>query len=85
MKVPVISAMLIVSTPAFAFYQGNEQQRAACTPDAMRVCFGSVFGGAEAVFNCLRDPANESALSAECHGVMYPASTGRKRGSHKTR
>ena len=64
------AAFFIVSqTSAFAQQKGTQQQRDACTPDAMRLC-GAYLLDAGRVEACLR--ASGPNLSRLCHDVFYP-------------
>lgn len=58
---------LILETSANA--QGTDQQRQACTPDAMRLC-GAYIPDAERITACLR--ASGPRLSRPCYDVFFP-------------
>jgi len=53
--------------PALA--QGTEQEREACTPDAMRLC-GQYIPDADRITDCLRNSGPR--LSPACYAVFYP-------------
>lgn len=61
-------AVLLCATTAYAQEnRGTPEQRAACAPDALRFCFGSIPDPAR-VENCLRQ--NMSELSDACRSVF---------------
>lgn len=60
-------AVLACVQPAFA--QGTEQEREACTPDAMRLC-GQFIPDADRIETCLRNSGPR--LSPACYAVFYP-------------
>ncbi len=64
----VAALAVLCSTAAFAQdYQGSADQRAACTPDAFRLC-ASYIPNATKVEMCLR--TRMSDLSAPCRSVF---------------
>ena len=60
-------AAIACAEPAFA--QGTEQEREACTPDAMRLC-GQFIPDAGRITDCLRSAGPR--LSPACYAVFYP-------------
>ncbi|EKS37603.1 hypothetical protein [Afipia clevelandensis] len=60
-------AVAVCADPAFA--QGTEQEREACTPDAMRLC-GQYIPDADRITDCLRNSGPR--LSPACYAVFYP-------------
>ena len=67
-KVALIAIAVAVCTePVFA--QGTEQEREACTPDAMRLC-GQYIPDADRITDCLRKAGPR--LSPACYAVFYP-------------
>lgn len=65
--------MLAAHGPNFAFAQGTEQQREACTPDAFRLC-GQFIPDAGKVESCLRNAGPK--LSPPCRVVFNPPPPG---------
>lgn len=61
--------VLAAHGPNFAFAQGTEQQREACTPDALRLC-GQFIPDAGKVESCLRNAGPK--LSPPCRVVFNP-------------
>lgn len=61
--------VLAAHGPNFAFAQGTEQQREACTPDALRLC-GQFIPDAGKVEACLRNAGPK--LSPPCRVVFNP-------------
>jgi hypothetical protein len=73
-KITLVGVALVALTPGstIAFAQANRgtaEQRAACTPDALRLCGGSIFDASK-VERCLRIKKGE--LSAPCRSVFEP-------------
>ena len=63
-----VLAVLFCTTAAFAKdYRGSAEQRAACTPDAFRLC-ASYIPDATKIEMCLR--SRTSDLSAACRSVF---------------
>jgi hypothetical protein len=61
-------AVLLCATPAFAQEnRGTSEQRAACAPDAFRLCVGYI-PDPTSVEQCLRQ--NEFSLSDACRSVF---------------
>jgi hypothetical protein len=60
---------LVLQASAFAQGKGTQQQRDACTPDAMRLC-GAYLLDAGRVEACLR--ASGPNLSRPCYDVFFP-------------
>jgi hypothetical protein len=61
-------AVLLCATPAFAQEnRGSSEQRAACAPDAFRLCVGYI-PDPTSVEQCLRQ--NEFSLSDACRSVF---------------
>jgi hypothetical protein len=58
-------ALATFSTSSYAL--GTAEQRAACTPDAFRLC-GSEIPNVERVIACLKQ--NKPSLSKPCQAVM---------------
>ena len=58
-------ALATISTSSFAL--GTAEQRAACTPDAFRLCKSEI-PNVERVIACLRQ--NRPSLSKPCQAVM---------------
>jgi hypothetical protein len=65
--VQVLAVLLCATTASAQENRGTPEQRAACTPDAFRLCVGYIpdAGGVE---QCLR--RNESELSDACRSVF---------------
>lgn len=63
----IVFAVVACVQPAFA--QGTEQEREACTPDAMRLC-GQFIPDADRIETCLRNSG--SRLSPPCYAVFNP-------------
>jgi hypothetical protein len=64
----VVLAVMLCATTAFAQEnRGTPEQRAACAPDAFRLCAGYI-PDATAVEQCLRQ--NRSGLGAACRSVF---------------
>lgn len=61
--------LLAAHGPNLAFAQGTEQQREACTPDALRLC-GQFIPDAGKVESCLRSAGPR--LSPPCRVVFNP-------------
>jgi hypothetical protein len=73
--------LLLSLVPAAAFAQedrGTAEQRAACTPDAFRLC-SSYIPDATSVEACLRQ--RNSDLSSACRAVFDHASTSASMGT----
>lgn len=73
-KIIVVGIAIMALTPGstIAFAQenrGTAEQRAACTPDALRLCGGSIFDASK-VERCLR--TKKAELSAPCRSVFEP-------------
>lgn len=66
-----VVAVAAICVPAFAFAQGTEEEREACTPDVFRLC-GKFIPDAGRIESCLRDAGPR--LSPACHMVFYPPS-----------
>jgi hypothetical protein len=68
----IIAALMLCATVtiARAFDAPTGEEIAACTPDAMKLCWREIWGrGAHSrVFNCLRD--HRADLSADCKAVF---------------
>ena len=60
---------VVLQASAFAQGKGTQQQRDACTPDAMRLC-GAYLLDAGRVEACLR--ASGPNLSRPCYDVFFP-------------
>jgi hypothetical protein len=65
-------ALVTLSTSSLAL--GTAEQRAACTPDAFRLC-SSEIPNVERVIACLKH--NKSNLSRPCQGVISNAARDR--------
>ncbi len=65
----IAAGMLAAHGPNFAFAQGTDQQREACTPDAFRLC-GQFIPDAGKVETCLRNQGPR--LSPPCRVVFNP-------------
>lgn len=63
----IVFAAIACAQPAFA--QGTEQEREACTPDAMRLC-GQFIPDADRIEACLRNAGPR--LSPACYAVFNP-------------
>ncbi|TYL97736.1 hypothetical protein FXB40_07440 [Bradyrhizobium rifense] len=59
--------LLATSWPAPSFSQGTPEQRAACTPDAFRLC-SAFIPNADDIAICLRERSSE--LSDACRQVI---------------
>ena len=68
-KVAGLIAFAIVACVQPAFAQGTEQEREACTPDAMRLC-GQFIPDADRIETCLRSAGPR--LSPACYAVFNP-------------
>ena len=66
----VLGTTMLLSTASFAFdsNSGSASDRAACTPDAFRLC-SSAIPNADAVAACLKKAGKQ--LSPACHKVMF--------------
>jgi hypothetical protein len=68
----LLAALILCATvsPTPAFDAPSDGEIAACTPDAMKLCWRQIWGtGAHArVFNCLRE--HRAELSVECKAVF---------------
>jgi hypothetical protein len=60
-------ALALAIFPTSSFALGTAEQRAACTPDAFRLC-GSEIPNVERVIACLKQ--NKPSLSKPCQAVM---------------
>ncbi len=69
MAAALIAVGLLAHGPDFAFAQGTDQQREACTPDAFRLC-GQFIPDAGKVESCLRNAGPK--LSPPCRVVFNP-------------
>lgn len=49
--------------------QGTAEQRAACTPDVMRLCMGSIYS-VKAIIACMSK--NKDSLSDRCRSLLLP-------------
>jgi len=67
----IVVGALAAHGPNFAFAQGTDQQREACTPDAFRLC-GQFIPDAGRVETCLRNAGPK--LSPPCRVVFNPPS-----------
>ncbi len=65
----IAALVLAVHGSTFAFGQGTDQQREACTPDAFRLC-GQFIPDAGRVEACLRSAGPR--LSPQCRVVFNP-------------
>lgn len=68
-KVAGLVAFAVVACVQPAFAQGTDQEREACTPDAMRLCGQFIPDGAR-VETCLRNAGPR--LSPACYAVFNP-------------
>lgn len=68
-KVAGLIAFAVLACVQPAFAQGTEQEREACTPDAMRLC-GQFIPDADRIETCLRNSGPR--LSPACYAVFYP-------------
>jgi hypothetical protein len=64
-----IAAILAVSTcsTAFAEDRGTAEQREACTPDVLRLCYSSIFS-VKAIISCMQEKKDQ--LSPPCRKVF---------------
>lgn len=62
-------AVAVVLCAQQALAQGTDQEREACTPDAMRLC-GQFIPDAGRIETCLRSAGPR--LSPACYAVFYP-------------
>ena len=65
--IAVVAALLYATTPAAQENRGTPEQRAACAPDAFRLCAGYIPDPTR-VEHCLRQ--NKSDLSDACRLVF---------------
>src|SRR6185312_4250621 len=65
--IAVVAALLCATTAAAQENRGTAEQRAACAPDAFRLCAGYI-PDAAGVEQCLRQ--NQSELSDSCRSVF---------------
>jgi hypothetical protein len=65
--IAVLAVMLCMTAASAQDNRGTAEQRAACTPDAFRLCAGYI-PDATAVEQCLRQ--NKSGLSEACRSVF---------------
>jgi hypothetical protein len=63
----VILAFVLATASSSSFALGTAEQRAACTPDAMRLCASHV-PNVSAIVVCLRQ--NRANLSKPCQAAM---------------
>jgi len=68
-KLASLIAVAVVAGAEPALAQGTEQEREACTPDAMRLC-GQFIPDAGRIETCLRNAGPR--LSPACYAVFYP-------------
>ena len=68
-KVAGLIAVTMIACAGPAFAQGTDQEREACTPDAMRLC-GQFIPDAGRIESCLRSAGPQ--LSPACYAVFYP-------------
>ncbi len=68
-KVAGLVALAVVVCVQPCFAQGTEQEREACTPDAMRLC-GQFIPDGGRVETCLRNAGPR--LSPACYAVFNP-------------
>jgi hypothetical protein len=77
-KLVFVALVAVASCSTIAFAQenrGTAEQRAACTPDALRLCASSIFDASK-VESCLRMKKGE--LTAPCRWVLIAASRQQK-------
>jgi hypothetical protein len=67
--IAVVAALLCATTASAQEDRGTPEQRAACAPDAFRLC-GSHIPDATKVETCLRQ--NKTDLSKACRSVFEP-------------
>jgi hypothetical protein len=67
--IEVLAVLLCAATASAQENRGTPEQRAACTPDALRLC-GSYVPDPTRVEHCLRQ--NISGLSEACRSVFEP-------------
>jgi hypothetical protein len=67
--IEVLAALLCATTASAQDNRGTPEQRAACTPDALRLC-GSYIPDPTRVDQCLRQKI--SGLSGACRSVFEP-------------
>ena len=72
-KVAGLIAVAVIACAGSAFAQGTEQEREACTPDAMRLC-AQYIPDAGRIETCLRNSGPR--LSPACYAVFYPPRAG---------
>ncbi len=65
----VVAALLYATTASAQENRGTPEQRAACAPDAFRLC-GSYIPDATKVETCLRQ--NKTDLGKACRSVFEP-------------
>lgn len=68
-KLAGLIAVAAVACAEPALAQGTDQEREACTPDAMRLC-GQFIPDAGRIESCLRNAGPR--LSPACYAVFYP-------------
>ena len=67
---PAALMLCVIVTSASAFDEPTTAEKAACTPDAMKLCWRQIFDSnvREGVFNCLRE--HRSELSDGCKAAF---------------
>lgn len=68
-KLAGLTAVAVVLGAQPVLAQGTDQEREACTPDAMRLC-GQFIPDAGRIETCLRSAGPR--LSPACYAVFYP-------------
>lgn len=71
-----VAAVVAVSTcsTAFAENRGTADQREACTPDVLRLCYSSIFS-VKAIISCMEEKKDQ--LSPACRKVFSAIELGR--------
>lgn len=64
----IVAATSTYSTASLA-EQGTPEQRAACTPDVMRLCLSSIYS-VKAILACMA--RNKDSLSDRCRSLLPP-------------
>jgi hypothetical protein len=77
-RIVLAAALSLTAMAAAKAFEVTAEQRAACTPDAFRLC-SSAIPDANKVMACMK--ANEASLSAPCRSVFQTAA--RELGAHK--
>ena len=67
-----LALLSVTASPALSFSQGTQEQRLACTPDALRLC-STFIPNADEITTCLRE--RNAELSDACRKAIQPEMT----------